>query len=179
MRSAWSEQKGLPCESLDVFQQLFRLRNNRRLLVAFHEGKVVAGSVLRFLQGSLVEYAANSSWPEARRLRPNDLLQWKAIEWACRQGFRYYSLGGSDHFHKKFGGTVVPTYRYRLDRTWLRRHVRKDELVEYAHKLYHRLLRKSQRIQRRPTTIRRVRQQRDQLGISESQHDGCSISMSG
>jgi hypothetical protein len=139
IRSAWSEQKGLPCDSLEVCQQLFRLRNNRRLLVAFHEGKVVAGSVLRFLQGSLVEYAANSSWPEARRLRPNDLLQWKAIEWACRQGFRYYSMGGSSHFHKKFGGTVVPTYRYRLDRTLLRRHDRKDELIEYARKLYHRL----------------------------------------
>jgi hypothetical protein len=55
-------------------------------------------------------------------LRPNDLLIWKTIEWGAAEGFRRYSLGGAHTFLRKTGGILTPTYRHRLDRTWLHRH---------------------------------------------------------
>jgi SAM-dependent methyltransferase len=118
----WARRKGLPVLGEEEFQETIALRRNRRLLVARHGGKVVAGTVLRFFPGGLVEYAANSSLQAALDLRPNDLLQWRAIQWACAEGMTKYSLGGSHLFLRKSGGEMMPTIRYRLDRSILRQY---------------------------------------------------------
>ena len=89
------------------------LKNNRLLLLARHEGKVIAGVVIRFFPDGVMEYAANSSLQSALHLRPNDLLHWRAIEWGCREGMTHYSLGGAHLFLRKFGGEIVPTTRHR------------------------------------------------------------------
>jgi len=110
-------------------------RANRKTLLARVEGKVVAGTVIRFFTGGLVEYSRNNSLPEYLKFRPNDLLQWKAIEWACDEGFLRYSMGGSSPFHLKFGGQIVPIFRYRLDRTWLRRHDLREAILDVGRRL--------------------------------------------
>jgi hypothetical protein len=72
-------------------------------------------------------------------LKPNDLLQWRGIEWACRHGLRRHSLGGSHQFLLRFGGTVVPILHYRLDRTWLRRHDLRDTVKEVGSRIARKL----------------------------------------
>jgi len=119
----WSVRKNLPFKDLDWFQDHLALTNNRKLFVARFEGKMLAGVIVRFAAGAVVEYSANSSIEESLYLRPNDLLHWRVIEWACGAGFRYYSLAGSHMFLRKFGGHIQPTYQYCLDRTLLRRHL--------------------------------------------------------
>jgi hypothetical protein len=106
--------------TFEGFERRFRLNSNRKLFVAKADGKTVAGAFLRFYPGGLVEYAANSSLDEYLRLKPNEFIQWRAIEWARSRGFRAYSLGGAGRFHREFGGAVVPQYHYWLDRTFLR-----------------------------------------------------------
>jgi Acetyltransferase (GNAT) domain len=101
--------------TFEGFERRFRLNGNRKLFVAKAGGKTVAGAFLRFYPGGLVEYAANSSLDEYLRLKPNEFIQWRAIEWAQGQGFRAYSLGGAGQFHREFGGTVVPEYHYWFD----------------------------------------------------------------
>jgi hypothetical protein len=118
----WARRKALPVLAAEEFRKIFALKQNRRLLIARHRGKVVAGTVLRFFPGGLVEYAANSSVQEALALRANDLLQWRAIQWACAEGLTKYSLGGTHVFLRKSGGEIMPTIRYRLDRSVLRRY---------------------------------------------------------
>jgi hypothetical protein len=61
-------------------------------------------------------------------LKPNDLMQWRGIQWACAQGLRRHSLGGAHEFLLRFGGTVVPILRYRVDRTLFLRHDLKEGL---------------------------------------------------
>jgi len=56
------------------------------LLLARYNDEVIAGVVLRFFPGGVVEHAANSSLQSALHLKPNDLLHWRAIEWACADG---------------------------------------------------------------------------------------------
>jgi len=120
---------------LGGFERRFELSDRRKLFVARFEGKMAAGIFLRFQPDGLVEYAAGNSIDEALYLKPNDLLQWRGIEWACRQGFRTYSLGGAGPFHREFGGTVVPAYRYRLDRSWLHRYSLQDAMARSARKI--------------------------------------------
>jgi hypothetical protein len=121
--------------SFDSFAKTMRLRNNRRLFLATHSGKVIAINIFRFFPGGLFESAANSSLGKFMHLKPNDLLQWRGIQWACAQGLKRHSLGGSHEFLVRFGGKVVPTFRYRLDRTLFRRHDLKESLAATARSL--------------------------------------------
>jgi len=121
--------------SFESFEKTVRLRSNRRLFLATFEGKIVAINIFRFFPGGLFESAANSSLDEYMHLKPNDLLQWRGIQWACSEGLRRHSLGGAHEFLLRFGGTVAPTFRYRLDRSFLRRHDLKESLGATARSL--------------------------------------------
>jgi len=121
--------------SFESFEKTMRIRSNRRLFLATFEGQVIAINIFRFFPGGLFESAANSSLDGFMNLKPNDLLQWRGIQWACAQGLRRHSLGGTHEFLVRFGGTVVPTLRYRLDRTLFRRHDLKEDLGSKARSL--------------------------------------------
>jgi hypothetical protein len=129
--SAWriTERKKIVHDSsFATIEKVHNLRENHRRFLARYNGKVIAATGLRFQPNGLVEYANNCSLDEFMHLRPNDLLIWRTIEWACEQGFTKYSLGGAHPFLRKSGGTVVPICRYRLDRTFLHRHDLKDSI---------------------------------------------------
>jgi hypothetical protein len=122
--------------SFPDFEKTMNLRSNRRLFLATFQGRVIAFNIFRFYPGGLFESAANSSLEEFMHLKPNDLLQWRGIQWACSQGMRRHSLGGAHEFLLRFGGTVVPILHYRLDRTVLHRHDLKDKVSDRARSLF-------------------------------------------
>ena len=126
----WAVRKALPVVQQDEFQQTLALTTNRRLFLARHQGRIIAGVVVRFFPGGVMEYSANSSLDSALHLRPNDLLHWRAIEWACAEGLTKYSLGGAHLTLRKFGGEIVPTVRLRLDLSLLRRYVIGDWITD-------------------------------------------------
>ena len=123
---AWreTERKNVVGEgnSFEVFERAVSLKNNRRLFLARVGRKIIAINRFRFCPGGLFESSGNSSLDEFIHLKPNNLLQWRGIQWACRYGLRRHSLGGSHPFLLRFGGTVEPIVQYRLDQTWLHRH---------------------------------------------------------
>lgn len=117
--------------SFEVFRDRYRARKaNFKFFLARLSGRIIAGATIRAYPGGLVEYANNSSLDEFLPLCPNDLIQWKVVEWACASGHARYSLGGAHAFLRRFGGTVLPIYRYRLDRTFLRRHDLHESLTD-------------------------------------------------
>lgn len=124
---------------LDSFLKARSLMGNSRLFVARHSGKIVAGNVARFYPGGLLEAASNSSLDEFLHLKPNDLLLWRVIEWACQEGLPRASLGGAHPFLRRFGGTVVPIHRYRIDRTWGRRHDLREAVLDFGRQSLHRM----------------------------------------
>jgi hypothetical protein len=136
-----TERKTIEAELIPwtVFEQRFRQREGFRFFLARYSGKVIAGITLRFAPGGLVEYANNSSLDECLHLRPNDLLVWRAIEWACGQRFRRFSLGGAHRFLREFGGEVEPICRYRLDRTLLRQHDLREATLDVARASFRKL----------------------------------------
>ncbi len=125
--------------TFEVFERAAQLTNNRRLFLARLAGKVVAINIFRLCPGGLFESAANSSLDEFMHLKPNELLQWRGIEWACSQGLRRHSLGGSHQFLVRFGGTVVPIVRYRFDHSWLRKHDVRDAVRDLGRETLRRL----------------------------------------
>ncbi len=56
-------------------------------------GKSISG-VFVVVHGKTA-YALNAgSLVEGREVRPNDIMHWKAMEWACERGYLRYNLGG-------------------------------------------------------------------------------------
>ncbi|HTT25188.1 MAG TPA: GNAT family N-acetyltransferase [Candidatus Sulfotelmatobacter sp.] len=125
--------------TFENFEAAQLLRGNRRLFLAELSGKVIAINMFRYYSGGLFESAANYSLNEFLHLKPNDLLQWKGIEWACSEGLRRHSLGGAHPFLTRFGGTIVPIMRYRLDRSLLRKHDLRELIEDTARKTLRRV----------------------------------------
>lgn len=138
--SAWRNTKRKTIRhacSFAAAEKVHSMRGNHLRFLASYQGRVIAVTGVRFFPGGLIEYANNSSLDEFTHLRPNDLLIWKTIQWASAMGFSRYSLGSSHPFLRKSGGTLVPTYRYRLDRTFLRRHDLKEYTAAIARKMFY------------------------------------------
>lgn len=131
----WCRRKKIAPFSFEVVEEALELPN-RRLFVARYERKIIAATVIRLYPGAMIEYAANSSLVECLRLSPNDLLQWRIVEWACREGYKRYSLGGAHLFARRMGGSIVPVYRYRIDRTWLHRYELQETFKESARNIF-------------------------------------------
>jgi hypothetical protein len=110
--------------------------SNRRLFLARHQQKVIASLIVRYVPDGIMEASGSCSYKESLSrslgLHPNDLLHLRAIEWGCSQRLKSYSLGGTHLFLRKFGGPVLPNYRYRRDRTLLRTHTIRDIASELA-----------------------------------------------
>ncbi len=69
------------------------LRDRLCLLVAFYQGKLVGGLLL-FHCGEFTYNHLSGSDYDHRNLGVNDILQYKAMEWAAERGCRHYLLGG-------------------------------------------------------------------------------------
>lgn len=135
---AWrrTERKKVAGErrSFEYFESTQLLTKNRRMFIAELAGKAIAINMFRFYPGGLFESSANCSLDQYLHVKPNDLLQWKGIEWACSQGLLRHSLGGAHTFLRRFGGSVMPIVRYRLDRTLLRKHDLKEKVEDSLRK---------------------------------------------
>ena len=134
----WCQRKRIVATSFEIMDEAFS-SPNRKLFLARYEGKIIAGTVIRLYPGAMIEYAANNSLVEYLKLKPNDLLQWRVVEWACAEGYKSYSLGGAHLFLLKMGGSIAPVYRYRLDRTWLHRHELKEALGKSGRNMFNAL----------------------------------------
>jgi hypothetical protein len=102
--------------------ELLRPQGMMELLLAEERGvrlrRIVAGSLF-MLFGTTVSYAFNGSRAADLALRPNDLIQWQAINDACKRGFKCFDFGEvpDGHFDlakfkMKWGAQPTPLYRY-------------------------------------------------------------------
>lgn len=132
----WNERKGHRPDTFEQVRTAVSQIGNRKVFIAKTGGKVIAASFYRFCPQGVVEYAANFSTPEYQKLRPNDLIGWHAIEWACRMGFSYFSMGGSHLFLRRFGGEVMQTHRYRRDMSLFKIHDLGENAREFGAQAY-------------------------------------------
>jgi len=90
------ERDGFGIHTLDYYRRawlLFAPENQAQLLLAEHDGRLLAGIFVGYLgQQAIYLYGASSN--EYRQLMPNYLLQWEAMRWAKNQGALSYDLWG-------------------------------------------------------------------------------------
>lgn len=101
---------------------LLKPRGMMRLMLAEQQvagrSRIMAGSIF-LMFGRTVSYAFNGASVGDLSLRPNDLIQWEAINEACKDGFRFFDFGevpeGNEdlaRFKKKWGAEPVRLHRY-------------------------------------------------------------------
>jgi len=108
---------------------MFRETNQARLLLAEHEGKLLAG-IFVTLVGREGIYLYGASSNEGRNLMPNHLLQWEAMRWAKAQGATLYDLWGvaeSENLNDPMAGV------YRFKRGWGGKMVRYIGSFDYVY----------------------------------------------
>lgn len=67
-----------------------------KLVVAYHENKLVAGAVIGTF-GDSAHYMFGASSAEALPLKAGYALHWWIYQWLHGQGFQWYDLGGASH----------------------------------------------------------------------------------
>jgi hypothetical protein len=63
-----------------------------KVFLAKWNGKAVSG-VFTVMRGKTVFALAAGSFSEGWRVRPNDVMHWKVMEWACQRGYSKYHMG--------------------------------------------------------------------------------------
>lgn len=118
----WHVVPPRPYRFFALLWDLLRPHGMMKLLLAEHgqaqQRRLLAGSIfLMFNQTTF--YAFNGRRNEDLPLRPNDVIQFHALQEAWRGGFRYYDFGeveghqqGLAEFKKKWGAEPRRLYRY-------------------------------------------------------------------
>ncbi|TKB23221.1 peptidoglycan bridge formation glycyltransferase FemA/FemB family protein [Desulfopila sp. IMCC35006] len=117
------KRHGLPPQPFWFFKNIHQFvieQKHGLLLLARHQGKVVAGALcFQFGDKAIYKYAASDK--RFQNLRANNLILWKALDYYSQQGFCSFNLGRTDKGHEglrqfKSGWgakeTTINYYRY-------------------------------------------------------------------
>jgi lipid II:glycine glycyltransferase (peptidoglycan interpeptide bridge formation enzyme) len=74
------------------YLKIFGANDNARVFLAVFDGQYVAG-VFVVIHGDTAYALGAGSREDAWSVRPNDMLHWKAMEWACSKGLSHYHMG--------------------------------------------------------------------------------------
>lgn len=128
--SIHGKEKQYPPEPLEFFREMFKLhhKNMARLFLAQHQKRTIAGSLFLIYNQNMI-FLQNASESAFLSYNPNNLLQWKSIEWAKENGVTIYDMNGLPpkqvpyllgvyHYKKRWNGDVQ-WYYYYLNRRLL------------------------------------------------------------
>lgn len=109
-----------------------------KVLLAMHAGELLAGGTF-LLHRETAYYLSGASYDRGLQLRPNNLIQWRFIEWAAAQGYRSYDMGGAvipgiTRFKLSFGGqfcSYTRLYRANLALARLGRTIYKSAIPSW------------------------------------------------
>jgi len=103
------QRDGFIIRSLSYFEKMYDElvpTNHMKLLMAYHEGKAIAG-IIPIMYGNKTWYLYGASSNEHRNLMPNYLLQWTMIQEAISKGNDMYDFRGVsgvvDENHPQYG----------------------------------------------------------------------------
>jgi len=85
-----------------------------RIFLAVFNGKPVAG-VFVVIHGETAYALGAGSRKEVWHVRPNDILHWKAMEWACKKGFSYYHMGHVNEPPPTDGSAGLGLWRWKRE----------------------------------------------------------------
>jgi CelD/BcsL family acetyltransferase involved in cellulose biosynthesis len=89
---------GVPVQPRRYFAHLWweMVAPGHGFVMVAEAGGAPAAAAVFLVHGSTVTYKYGASDPALLHLRPNHLLFWTAIRWACRAGYRHFDFGRTD-----------------------------------------------------------------------------------
>ncbi len=116
LKDVFAKQRLVPPYQIGRVEEMIRqLHPTGQLLLLKardHQGRSVATGIFPHLNGSMY-FWGGASWREHQACRPNEALQWFAMQRAKEIGVRTYDMGGSGEYKRKYGGRdiFVPWFR--------------------------------------------------------------------
>lgn len=109
----WSRSRhGTPPHSLEYFLDLWQNLSTNMMILTARRGDTVIAALLGFYVGNRVYIAYNPSMESSHQFRPNDLLHYNLIKWACENEFSYFDFGAAQYegqiqYKIKWGADMV------------------------------------------------------------------------
>ena len=90
-----SREKQYPTSPYDFFREMFKLRhkNTSCLFMASYGKRPIAGSLFLVYRENMI-FLQNASQSAFLTYNPNNLIQWRSIEWAKENGVTAYDMNG-------------------------------------------------------------------------------------
>jgi hypothetical protein len=94
MLRAAEERAGFSSYPLSWFEAVWDIYSSdlSKVFLAKWDGKAVSG-VFTVMHSKTVFALAAGSFSEGWKVRPNDVMHWKVMEWACQKGYSRYHMG--------------------------------------------------------------------------------------
>ena len=92
----------------------FSPMGSARLFLADYNGRNIA-SVLVLTHGDTAYARASASFKDAWGVRPNDIIHWKAMEWASEQGYSRYHMGAVPEHELLEGSPLWGVWRWKKE----------------------------------------------------------------
>lgn len=110
---------GSPVHSKKLFENVIAAFPQTKIFIIEKDSQPLAGGIVIGFKNTLFNPWA-SSLKEYSNLRPNTLLYWKLLEFACENGYHHFDFGrstpdGSTYlFKEQWGAKPLPTYWHTL-----------------------------------------------------------------
>ncbi len=111
--------QGVPVQPWKFFQGVQRLLidgGHGLVLLAYQDERCVAGAVFLHWKRTMM-YKFGASDRSSLKSKPNDLIMWEAIRWACAHGYEVFDMGrtemeneGLRSFKSRWGAVEEPLY---------------------------------------------------------------------
>jgi CelD/BcsL family acetyltransferase involved in cellulose biosynthesis len=100
-------------------------------------GRCIATGIFPHMNG-VMYFWGGASWRQSQSLRPNEVLQWHAMQIGKRKGIRIYDMGGDGDYKRKYGGYEITVPWFRKSKYPWVRYAR--EMAERTHAVGRRCL---------------------------------------
>ncbi len=112
---------GSPPFSRKFFLNHLKYLSNKMKLFLARDGSNVVSALLGFMGNQRIHITFSVSDPNSWRKRPNDLVHWEFIRWACDNGYRYFDFGtvryqSQSQFKEKWGVELRDFFYYYIFR---------------------------------------------------------------
>jgi hypothetical protein len=111
-----AKKRGFIAYPRSFFEAIWKIYNPElsKVFLAHWKGKCVSG-VFVVIHGKTVYALGAGSLATGWSARPNDLLHWKVMEWACENGYLKYNMGGVDEPPPTKGSAKWGVWRWKKE----------------------------------------------------------------
>ncbi len=117
----YSDKIKKPLPSFSFFEKIYLSENVGKIFIVKHDNKVIGGAVCPIFKDRIYEWYVCGMDREIKNVYPSALATWAPIEYAAKNGLKYFDFMGAGNpdadygvreFKSQFGGEIFEFGRY-------------------------------------------------------------------